>query len=202
MQPFYHAKRLVCKEYQTRKITLNIAGVKPEIVKKLQEGVPSLKEAYDMYHKDVFAISYHFLNNLQEAEDIVQDVFIKYSEKKEELTNDNIFSWIKRVTVNKCFDQSRKFNKILRYAQTVFGEDGPSVNSTLPSEYKNELAQALSYIDEKSRMILILKFMYEMDYEEISAMMNSPVGTLKSLVSRALDKINKHHTKGRPYERA
>ncbi len=154
-----------------------------------QQRLPTLREAYDMYSKDVFSISYHFLSNIQEAEDVVQDVFIKYSEKITELHNTNIFAWVKRVTVNKCFDRSRKFTRILKYAQAYLLENDDGRCDMVP-EQKNELVTLLAKIDEKSRMVLILKFMHEMDYEEISVMLNTPIGTLKSLVSRALKKIN------------
>ena len=56
-------------------------------------------------------------------------------------------------------------------------------------ELSAEAHEILKQLDTKSRMVMILKYIEEFNYEEIAEIMNIPVGTLKSIAARAISKI-------------
>ena len=65
------------------------------------------------------------------------------------------------------------------------------MNDLKDVEVRNELEKILTKVEAKTRMVLILKFMEEMEYSQISELMNIPEGTLKARVSRVLKGMRK-----------
>ena len=149
-----------------------------------------LKDAYNYYHKNILAVSFHLCGNLEDAEDVMQEVFIRYARNKDKLDNfDNVRAWLYRVAINLCFDKKRYMKRATNYLTRMFKAETEDSSSIKKIEIDQELNQVLKEFDDKTKMLIILKYMEEMDYQEISKIMETPVGTLKSMASRALSKI-------------
>ena len=73
------------------------------------------RQIFTKYHKDVLAICYHYTWNLEEAEDITQEVFVKllanFSSFDEEV---NLKAWLYRVAINRCLDIKRRIARTKR----------------------------------------------------------------------------------------
>jgi RNA polymerase sigma-70 factor (ECF subfamily) len=123
----------------------------------------------------------------------VQETFIRLFKISEKITSDfNIKSWLYRVAINICLDKKRYYKRVQNYIRTFIESKEPTKNVTLNKVIlSDEVKKILEPLDPKIRMIFILKYMEEMEYQEISTIMNIPVGTLKSMVSRAINKIQK-----------
>ena len=142
-----------------------------------------LNSVYKQFHKNILAVSFHYTQNMQDAEEITQEVFLKYDKIKH---HDHTKAWLYRVAINMCFDNKRKLKRGINYLKNLVVQD----HYDGQYELKDELKQLMKKLDSKTRMLFILKFMEEMDYQEISQIMQLPVGTLKSKVSRALKLLN------------
>jgi len=71
------------------------------------------KEKYNLYANDLYIISYGYLHNKYDAEDIVQDVFLKYLANKRVFTDlDHEKYWLIRVTINLCKDFLKKKKRV------------------------------------------------------------------------------------------
>ena len=152
------------------------------------------RQIFTKYHKDVLAICYHYTWNLEEAEEITQEVFVKllanFSSFDEEV---NLKAWLYRVAINRCLDIKRRIATRAKHFGMLFqmAAEKTGTNDLKAVEVRNELEKILTKVEAKTRMVLILKFMEEMEYSQISELMNIPEGTLKARVSRVLKGMRK-----------
>lgn len=130
----------------------------------------------------------------EDAEDILQSIFLKVYRNLNDFDRDLKFSsWVYRIAHNEAISHFRK--KKIR-PHTVSIDDSPSLvkhitsgeNITCDLEKnctKEEIAKVLECLDEKYREVLVLKFLEDKDYQEISDILERPMGTVATLISRA-----------------
>lgn len=135
----------------------------------------------------------------EDAEDILQEVFVSVYENLNDFDRNLKFSsWIYRIAHNKTISHWRKLKA---RPQTVSGDD--EENSLFEFiESKDDIAEELERkfsskevrkiifsLDEKYREVLVLKFLEDMDYKEISDVIRKPMGTVATLINRAKKKF-------------
>ena len=130
------------------------------------------------------------------AEDILQEVFIKTYKNLNDFDDSFAFStWIYRITRNEVIDQSRKDNSRPK-TLNIDDDEAKDFIEILPDsinlekEYKQkELSEKvrliIDQIPEKYREVLILYYLEDQDYESISDILEKPIGTIGTLLSRA-----------------
>ena len=132
--------------------------------------------------------------NHEDTEDILQEVFIKVYRNLNNFNPKYKFSsWIYRITYNECISFYRnhkkyKLNIDLSLEKKVFDEIVSDINiekDVLIEADKEMVTNTLDKLDEKYRAVLVLKYIEEKDYNEISEILKLPIGTVGSLVSRA-----------------
>ncbi len=136
----------------------------------------------------------------EEAEDILQEVFIKTYQNLNSFDPDLKFSsWIYRITYNHSISSFRKRKS---RPQTLSSEDSEKVFECLKSEldiqddlhrkFENKkLKKILDKLEKKYRDVLILKFLEDKNYKEISDILRKPMGTVATLINRAKSKFRK-----------
>lgn len=143
--------------------------------------------------------------NIEEAEDLLQESFIKM------YTNLNSFdsklkfsSWSYRIVHNTVISHYRKLkNKgqeasIDDFDNNVFNQlvSDLDMKEELDSKYLCEsINKVLKKIDIKYREVLVLKFLEELSYEEISDVLKKPTGTIGTLINRAKKKFKEEYSK-------
>ncbi|MBT4120979.1 MAG: RNA polymerase sigma factor [Candidatus Magasanikbacteria bacterium] len=133
--------------------------------------------------------------NIQDAEDVLQEVFIKVYKNLNSYDNNLKFSsWIYRITRNYVISEFRK-KKSRGEAFLVDEEWGTfvselNIEKELDKKINREvLLKVIDNIDIKYREVLILKFLEERDYKEISDILKKPAGTVGTLINRAKKKL-------------
>lgn len=135
------------------------------------------------------------ISNLREdeIEDILQDVFIKVYKNINSFDRGLKFSsWIYRITHNQVISN---FRKIKARPQAIWDENENILNN-IASEFSIEkdvdmallqknINSILNKMDEKYREVLVLKFLEEKNYKEISDILKKPMGTIATLLNRA-----------------
>lgn len=130
----------------------------------------------------------------EDAEDILQDVFLSAYRNLNEFDQDLKFSsWIYRITHNKVISHYRKISA--RPKTTTYEGDNELLNilasdhdmeADLQRKYDaNEIHDVLDRMDERYREVLVLKFIEDKDYKEISDILQKPMGTVATLINRA-----------------
>ncbi len=134
----------------------------------------------------------------EDAEDVVQETFIKTYEHLNNFDASLKFSsWIYRIAHNEAINALRKISRLPltpRTEEEHFFLENIADSSDLEEEMLRKMESesvraALSNISEKYREVLILKFLEEKSYEEISDILKKPVGTVGTLINRAKVKL-------------
>jgi len=155
------------------------------------------------YKMVVFNTVYSIMGNTQEADDIAQEVFLKVYTKAGSFKGESSFStWLYRITVNRCLDELRKRKiKIISY-ETEFSQDEKlRLKDVLASreeditedlrkkELQDVIQKAMNSLPEKDRIILTLKEIEGLSYNEISKVMKISLGKVKIWLFRARQKL-------------
>lgn len=134
----------------------------------------------------------------EEAEDILQDTFIKVYQNLNDFDPELKFSsWIYRITHNQVISHYRRHQaRPEGYKIELSDELANRLAADLDTPREIDLAllrknleAALLNIDEKYREVIVLKFFEGLDYREISDVLKKPIGTVGALINRAKIKL-------------
>ena len=141
----------------------------------------------------VYALAVQRVGNPQDAEDIAQTVFLKAWRALPDFRGDSAFpTWLYRLTVNASTDFLRQKSR----REAPLSLDDPDLPQTAApgpepfetaeeAERREALVQAVHALPEQSRVILLLREMDGLSYEEISEALDLPMGTVRSRLARA-----------------
>jgi len=167
-----------------------------ELIFRFQEGDEyAYLELVNRYRDRLMNFAYRFLGNEEDAEDIVQDTFVKLYTHRHFYRNIARFStWIYTITANlaKTELRKRKRRKVSYLSQMGTEEkdfDLPTEDTT--DDYtegrftESHIQDAIQKLPLHFRTAVILRDIQELSYEEISNILNVPLGTVKSRINRA-----------------
>lgn len=155
----------------------------------------------EMYQSKVIHFAYSMLSDYEDACDASQEAFIKIYKSLGAFRGDSKFStWVYRITKNVCTDYLRKKKgKIVSIDEEK--DDEPKLeiidtsknpeNISIQNETTKIVRDALKQLDESSRTIITMFDIEGASYDEISKIMDIPMGTVKSRLNRARDKLRK-----------
>ncbi|MCX8092688.1 MAG: sigma-70 family RNA polymerase sigma factor [Candidatus Goldbacteria bacterium] len=173
-------------------------------VKKAQKGD---KKAFDniitFYRETVIDICYKYLRNRDDALDMAQEVFYSvYNSIKSFEFKSRFSTWIYRICVNLCINKLDKYRRRKYYeTESLDEEKDDSQHVNIPNhrdlhdrqiEYKETrelIMKQIAYLSEKEQKIFILRDIQGFEYKEISEIMKLPLGSIKSTLNRAREKI-------------
>ncbi len=162
------------------------------IIKKFIDGDQSAFKIIVKRHKEkVRNIVYLTMSSSDLVDDIAQEVFITVYRKLKNFRFESQFTtWLYRITVNKCKDHLRKKNvrKIFLPLQEG-GEVSHLVTSVEEDDLSNVVMDAVSKLPVKLRIPLLLKDIEGFSYQEIAESLECEMGTVKSRIFRAREKL-------------
>lgn len=172
-------------------------------VKLAREGnKEALRTLFEENKKKIFALAYQYVKNAEDAEDILQETFIKAyrSLDKFDLQNGQRFSpWLYRIGINCSIDYLRR-NKRRREADMEVNnlENISSGNNNLnpeedraKQEIREKVEQTLNKLSGRQKMIFILRHYQELTTEEIAECMSCTEGSVKRQLFRAIAAVKK-----------
>ena len=142
------------------------------------------------YSSRLYRMAYRLMNSREEAEDIVQEVYVKLWGMRNDLDKyDSIEALCVRITRNLCLDQlrRRKVNLDAMKAEKIKQEHTPETPSeSLEKKENAELLHTLiSALPEPQRSLVHLRHLEGKEYEEIAEMVNMNVNAIRVSISRA-----------------
>ena len=165
-----------------------------KLILRFQEGdINAYNELVKRYKDRLLNFVLRYFNNVEQAEDVVQDTLIKLYTHASYYKNVAKFStWIFTIAKNNALTELRKNKR--KKTDSLWTEDGQiiDINSkeeSLDSKVQNEIAidqlnKFLDEIPENFRMAVVLRDFQELSYEEISKILEIPNGTIKSRINR------------------
>ncbi len=134
---------------------------------------------YDLYADLLYRLALANVQDREDAEDIVHDVFIKYIEKKPHFNDEeHERAWLVRVTVNLCRDHLRK----KQYRNYVPIDQVHDIQCEEPKQ--TEVFMYLSKLPEKYRMVVVLHYLEGYSVKDIANILRISVSAVKMRLSR------------------
>ncbi|WP_422121890.1 sigma-70 family RNA polymerase sigma factor [Planococcus sp. X10-3] len=148
-----------------------------------------LTEAMDEYGHYLVRLAYSFVKERTKAEDIVQDVFIRYYINLEKFEGrSSVKTFLYRITVNECHNHfrswaHRKIELTNKLSPLLPGKDSAEATA-MASEKNNEVAGAVGKLPLKYREVLWLHYYAELSVKEISEVLKVSDNTVKTRLAR------------------
>ena len=152
---------------------------------------------YLEYHTLVFNVALNYLQNLEDAEEITQDVFVKVANALDKFQQKSTYkTWIYRITINQCLDYCKQ--KKSRKHFFIFGKKSQNEHEYLNTstfehpgillenqEEAKILFEVIATLTEKQKTAFLLSKLDGLSNPEISAIMELSISSVESLIFRA-----------------
>ncbi len=166
------------------------------IIEASKGSVESFEEIYKVYSDFVYNVAFRVVNNIDEAQEVTQEVFIAVYRKLKTFKFKSSFkTWIYRITINSAINFAKKKKK--EQSRTVEYNDKNDFNTTVDSvsekieEEQNEkiLSTLLEALNPDQRVCVVLRNIEGLSYQEIAESLNININTVRSRLKRAREKL-------------
>jgi RNA polymerase sigma-70 factor, ECF subfamily len=156
-----------------------------------------MEELYELYEQKIYHIAYSVLNNIQQAEDTVQETFVtiyQHLEKIRSLNTQELKLYVLRIAKNKAIDSYRKnkrqgifLEEYQREVADVAVDNIEDWEQCLISEV--EIDTLLTTLKESSKHVFKYKVFYDLNYQEISELMGMTEVNVRKQFERARRRV-------------
>ena len=162
----------------------------------------AIAELYDRFGALVYKLSIQFLSNNAEAEDAVQEVFVRLWKTADRFDprKAKLVTWVMLITRRHLIDRIRR--KTVRPKSYELGEhhdvsatDEPDQSNIIVQERNTALWQALQALPEIQRIVIERAYFQGFTLREVSLQLDAPLGTVKSSLSRGLLRLREYGLK-------
>ena len=175
-----------------------------QIKRVLKGDQDAFTDIVSLYQHRLYQVCYRMIGNKQEAEDIAQEAFVRAYTNLHTFDQKRKFStWLYRIATNLCIDRIRKKKPDFYLDAQVTGTDGLDMYSqiasseTLPEdqveqmELQDRIQYEISRLPDKYRSVIVLKYIEELSLQEISDILEMPLGTVKTRIHRGREALRK-----------
>jgi len=173
------------------------------LIKAFQRGDRKAFDQLVVRHKDrIFNLCYRFLGDYEEANDSAQETFVKAYGRLNAFRLESAFStWLYRIAVNTCKNKLGSSAYKVKHKTVSLDNPGPDEDGPLTLEIQNGAPSPLARMEEKERMrhiqtaldalpadfkmVVALRDMEGLSYEDIAEIAGVNLGTVKSRIARA-----------------
>ena len=182
------------------------------VVRARQQDVSAYDELIRRYQRKIYQLIYNMTSNREDAEDLVQDVFVKaYSALPHFKGDSSFYTWVYRIAVNRTINylKKRKRGQALSlddmdqaverdpdYVE-LRSRESPVRDVTL-TELQKKLNEALQTLSEKHRTVVVLHDIQGIQHDEIAKMLDCSEGTVRSRLFYARQELQKQLTEYAP----
>lgn len=146
------------------------------------------------YVEDLFKVAYTYVQDVQLAEDIVQDVFLKAYERQTQFRGEaNYKTYLIRMTINRSHDMLRSWayrNMVMTNTFTKLFRGGQSAEEVVfAQKHQSQLGQLILNLKPKYREVIFLYYYQDYSVKEIAELLGSSENTVKTRLSRARQRL-------------
>lgn len=165
---------------------------------KINQDYKKMEELYEIYEQKIYSVAYLILNNVQQAEDVVQETFITLYNNLEKLNSldiQEIKLYILRIAKNKAIDSYRKnkrqgelLEEYQRESLEIADENVEEWEQRVMSE--NQIDTLLIVLSDSYRQVFKYKVFYNLSYKEISKLMGITEANVRKQFGRARKRVH------------
>jgi RNA polymerase sigma-70 factor (ECF subfamily) len=175
------------------------SAVEADLVKKAQDGDTSaFGELVLTHQKFAYNVALRALHNPQDAEDLVQEAFMRAWNSLTSFRSEARFrTWLYRIVMNLCYNQLPKLRNDLIALDQARGQiqirtNDPEMDPVAQLEGKEAilfLQRQIAGLPDRYRIILMLRYQGNCSYAEIADILDLPLGTVKTGIFRARERL-------------
>ena len=150
------------------------------------------------HYEKIWGICKRLMINDQDALDATQESLIAIATRINKFERRSKFStWLYRVTTNICFDELRKKSRI-----PIPDSESEKLEISTEPSFENRISdkllidEVLNLLPNEYKTVLVLRDLCDLNYDEISEVLNIPIGTVRSRISRGRSAITNYLTNG------
>ncbi len=156
----------------------------------MNENTPEIFEAEAMQHiNDLYRTALRLTRSRIDADDLVQETYMQAWKSFDQYEpGTNCRAWLYKILFNKYDHHRRKMitrSKYLTEADDLVFELSPGTESVPETLTDREVIEALNALPEHYRSVVLLADVHEFDYKEVAEILQIPIGTVMSRLSRA-----------------
>jgi len=155
------------------------------------------------YQNMAYNVAYRIMGEHGAADDAAQEAFISAYEKLDQYRGGSFKAWLLRIVTNACYDELRRRQRKpvtplkpeLDDGETLenpywIEDDAPSPEDEYQeSELQKAIQKCINALDDKFRTVIVLVDVEGLDYETASEVISRPLGTVKSRLARARERV-------------
>jgi|TARA_R110000850_G_scaffold30904_8_gene85391 RNA polymerase sigma-70 factor (ECF subfamily) len=154
------------------------------------------EELMRRYQRTLFNVCARYLGNERDADDVCQEVMLKVLHGLRQFEGKAKFkTWLYSITYNECITQYRKEKRKRRLLDALSldpqEEETPELDATQVTD-RASLDRWLVHVNQVDREILVLRFVAELEFQEIADIMRMGLSATKMRYKRALEKLRSH----------
>jgi RNA polymerase sigma-70 factor, ECF subfamily len=153
---------------------------------------------YDRYKIILFSIVVRLLNNREEAEDVLQEIFLQIWQKAKNFdeTRGRGFTWLVTLTRSRAINRIRSLAIRQRTAVESLSEKSNVVESleaeTIVKQQRKAIANILNKLPKNQRTVLLLAYFEGFSQKEIATKLDAPLGTIKTNMRKATIRLREN----------
>ena len=145
------------------------------------ESTADFAEIYREFSRPLYGTALRILRRPEEAEEAVQEAFLAFYRRADELDPARLGGWLHRVLVNECLDRVRRRTRW----RTTGVDENLAVAPPLADGAAIDLEKAVARLPERARLVFLLHDVEGFKHREVTAMLDLAEGTTKSQLFRA-----------------
>lgn len=150
-------------------------------------------DALERYERPLVRYAHGYTGDLEDARDVVQDVFVKLSQNLASVDADKLAPWLFTVCKNRALDHQRKRQRIIVMDVETLDQEAspaPAPDARLQaSETAAALHGLIATLPERQREAVRLKFISGLEYKEISQVMKTSIGNVGYLIHHGVQAL-------------
>lgn len=163
-----------------------------DVLQRLQNGDRSaLQVLFHQHHGMVCGVIHRFIQDHSTVEDLAQEVFVRFWEKREQIQiNSSLQAYLRRMAINEALGYLRRskhlYDEEITPQVTATGMDGSVEEKYLHTELEQSVRDAIDTLPPKCRTVFQLSRFEEMTYLEIADQMGISIKTVENQMGKAL----------------
>jgi RNA polymerase sigma-70 factor, ECF subfamily len=158
-----------------------------QIIGRVLNGqVENYRELLDRHQSGVFRVAYRMLGRREDAEDVVQEAFVRaYTKLSECRDREKFGAWVRRIAVNVCLRRFSRETPSDDLDEISDGAEDPVEQEVIRRAEMREIQEAVACLPTAYRTILVLRYEEELDLKEIAELLGEQPGTIYTRLHRA-----------------